>query len=227
MRQPSVGLFFWVLAAGVLLLPGRGGTAAGQASSPGVAVDTASLGHGPYSRMRTKLEKTIFKVDVLTVEVRLGERATRRLEELAAGRREWKRWADSVAAVAIGSKDAFIAITFLRNVSLGQFVDGVADNLRRVAEAGLIERADYEMIRDGLPRWFGFLEERRIHKGDRILYRIRGDTLRTWFVGEAEGVLLDQTDVGPERRLAVLGSYFVRGSDFRDGLIRSLFRRER
>jgi hypothetical protein len=214
----------WALVTGFLLVVSTE-LAAAQVSGPALSVDTASLGHGRYSRMRTKLEKTIFKVDVLTVEVRLGEQETARLEEIAAGRSDWRGPADSIAAVAIHSRDAFVAITFLRDVSLGQFVDGIDDNLRRVAEAELIGRSDYEMIRDGLPRWFGFLGERGIRKGDRILYRIRGDTLRTWFIGNPGGVLLDQTDVGPERRLAVLGSYFVRGSDFREGLIRSLFRR--
>jgi hypothetical protein len=34
---------------------------------------------------------------------------------------------------------------------------------------------------------------------------------------------LDQVDIGPERRLAVLGSYFAPESDFREGLVRSLF----
>jgi hypothetical protein len=36
-------------------------------------------------------------------------------------------------------------------------------------------------------------------------------------------LLLDQTDAGSSPRLSVLGSYFVRGSEFREGLIGSLF----
>jgi hypothetical protein len=54
-------------------------------------------------------------------------------------------------------------------------------------------------------------------------YRIRGDTLRTQFLSLEGKLLMDQTDVGPERRRSVLGSYFVRKSDFREGLIKSLF----
>ena len=78
-----------------------------------------------------------------------------------------------------------------------------------------------------MPVWFGFLEVEGASKGDEILYRIRGDSLRTVYRTVGQEVLLDQVDVGPERRMAVLGSYFAPGSDFRKGLIRSLFQRDR
>ncbi|HSM08267.1 MAG TPA: hypothetical protein VLA33_04535, partial [Gemmatimonadota bacterium] len=65
-------------------------------------------------------------------------------------------------------------------------------------------------------------EERGIRSGDRMLQRVRGDTLRTVYEGADGEVLLDQVDVGPERRLAVLGGYFAPGSDFRQGLVESV-----
>jgi hypothetical protein len=71
--------------------------------------------------------------------------------------------------------------------------------------------------------WFDFLGERGIWEGDEVFYRIQGDTLRTIYRSADERILLDQTDVGPASRLSVLGSYFVEGSDFREGLIKSLF----
>lgn len=188
-------------------------------------VDTASLADGPYARMQMLWEKTFLKVDVLTLEVRVDSETRDRLAALAGGRAFSKRLADSLAAVAIDARDAFIRIRFERHVRLDQFLSGVDDNLRKARDAGIIDAAAYDTIAAGLPRWFGFLSERGIADGDRILYRIRGDTLRTIFVSVRDEVLLDQTDIGAERRLAVLGSYFVRGSDFRDGLLRSLFRR--
>lgn len=185
-------------------------------------LDTASLAEGPYARMHMLWEKTFLKVDVLTLDVRVGEETAARLGPLAGGRSYSKRLADSLAAAALDARDAFVRIRFERNVSLDQFLDGVRGNLRKARDAGIIGAATYDTISSGLPRWFAFLRERGIHDGDRILYRIRGDTLRTAFVARDGDVLLDQTDLGAERRLAVLGSYFVRGSDFRDGLIRSL-----
>ncbi len=183
------------------------------------AMDTTSLGGGPYARMHALLEKTIFKVDVLTLEVRFGTETSGRLEELIGDRSHSPDLADSVAAVAVQARDAWARIEFKRGVSLDQFVDGSLDNVRRAREQGIISSEDYETVYEGLPRWFAFLEERRIHRGDQIVYRIRGDTLRT-----ASGeILLDQTDIGPERRLSVLGAYFARKSDFAKRLVKSLF----
>ncbi len=55
-----------------------------------------------------------------------------------------------------------------------------------------------------------------------MYYRIRGDSLHTVYLASDGETLLDQVDVGPERRLSVLGGYFAPGSDFRDKLVDSL-----
>lgn len=190
------------------------------------ALDTTSLASGRYASMRTLLEKTIFRVDVLTLDLRFDHETAQRVESLARGRRHSQALADSIADVALHSQDAFAQIEFQRDVSLRQFVDGIRENMRRAQKTGIISRQAYDAISEGLPRWFAFLEKRRIQKGDRVLYRIRGDTLRTIFQAGDGALLLDQTDVGPERRLAVLGSYFAPKSDFRDGLVKSLFENE-
>ena len=213
----------WTVSV-LLVLSLAGPAAAAQSASAGSRIaDTLSLGSGPYSRMHTKLEKTIFRVDVLMLDIWFGPDDAAQLEELANGRRYSRELAESIAAAAINSQDAFVRIEFLRDVSLEQFLDGVDENLRLVPEAGIITKSEYEMISAGLPRWFGFLEERGVHKGDQMLYRIRGDTLRTQFRASDGEILLEQTDVGPERRRAVLGSYLVRGSEFHKDLIESLF----
>jgi len=197
----------------------------GHAQSPPVPVtpiDTTNVGRAPYSRMHTLLEKTFLKVDVVIVDVWLGDEIASRLEVLVSGERYSKEIADSVAEAVIESQDAFIRVEFLRNVSLEQFLDGAADNLERVRKAGVITEADSEMISAGMPVWYSFLEERDIRGGDVMRYRISGDTLRTQFVSVDGQLLMDQTDVGAERRRSVLGSYFVRKSDFREGLVKSL-----
>ena len=201
-------------------------TVPGRAQSPppaAASIDSSTVGREPYSRMQTTLEKTLFKVDVVSVDVWLGDKTAGRLESLVSGERYSKEIADSVAEIAIRSQDAFIRVEFLRDVSLNQFLDGADDNLKRVLKAGVIAEADYEMISAGMPVWYSFLEERGIRDGDLMRYRIRGDTLRTQFLSVKGELLMDQTDVGPERRRSVLGSYFVRKSDFREGLIKSLF----
>ncbi|MFQ5747769.1 MAG: hypothetical protein ACE5HF_11220 [Gemmatimonadota bacterium] len=174
--------------------------------------------------MRTLYERTIFKVDVLTLRVRLGRAETSRLEDLVRRRAGAPALEDSIADLATHATDAWAEIEFLRDVGLDRFVDGVRKDVRRAREAGIITEEDERMVSEGLPRWYAFLADRRIRKGDRMTYRIRADTLRTRYVGRDGDLLLDQTDVGPERRLAVLGAWFAPRSSFRRGLLRSLTR---
>lgn len=214
------GGFVRVTPLSLLWLLSTGLTVSGQPSP----VDTTNLGSGVNARMHMLLEKTIFKVDVLTLDVRLGLLEAARLDSLLAGREFSEDLADSVAAVALASRDAWARIEFQRGVSLDQFLGGVRDNLRHAEEAGIVTPGEYGTIVTGLPRWYSFLADRRIRSGDQMFYRIRGDTLHTVFRSVEGEKLLDQVDVGPERRLSVLGGYFAPNSDFREKLVKSLFR---
>jgi hypothetical protein len=210
-----------MIVVAVLLALARGAQA--QSTEAASQEDTTSPERGSHARMHTLLEKTIFKVDVLTVDVWLGEEDTRRIEEIIGDGRYDSEVADAIAEVAIHSQDALVRVEFVRDLSLGQFLDGIDESLRLVPRAGIIADADYREISENLPRWFGFLAERGILVGDRIDYRIRGDTLRTRYISADGAVLLDQTDAGPSARLSLLGGYFVRKSEFRRGLIGSLY----
>lgn len=225
-----------LLVAGVLLLPASlpppgdpvraDGPPAGppsEAALPAARPDTTDLADGPFSRMTALLERTIFKVDVLRLEMRFGEETAERLREVvtAPGRREVL--ADSAARVALGAPRARVRVRFVRDVGLERFLDGIRENLRPALEAGWMEEATYRLISDSLPVWYRPLEGRGVKEGDEMVYDIRGDTLRTTFRGRDREVLLDQTDVGPERTRAVLASYLAPGSDFREELLDSLF----
>lgn len=202
---------------------GLAGTLPAQAAPD--AIDT-NLGAGPNATMAMLLEKSIFQVDVLQLEVRLGPEATMRLDSLIAASGSASAspdvLGDSVAAIALGARDALTSLEFLRDVGLGRFLDGIRDNLRRAEEGGLITPAEFEGISSALPAWYDFLRDRGIRSGDRMLQRVRGDSLRTVYISAAGDTLLDQADVGSHRRLAVLGGYFAPGSDFREGLVESL-----
>ncbi|MCA1791413.1 MAG: hypothetical protein LC667_16665, partial [Thioalkalivibrio sp.] len=63
-----------------------------------------------------------------------------------------------------------------------------------------------------------------LHKGDRFLYRIAGDTLQTVVERRDGDVVLDQTDVGAEHRRALLGSLVAPGGGFADQLLGRLRR---
>jgi hypothetical protein len=124
----------------------------------------------------------------------------------------------TISKVDAFTLDVWARIEFERSVRLGQFLDGVEGNMRRAVQAGVLAPADARSILDSLPQWFRVLADRGIHEGDRLLYRITGDTLRTRYVTCGGETLVDQIDVGPERRLSVFGSYFAPKSEFRKGL---------
>ncbi|MFW6088706.1 MAG: hypothetical protein ACODAB_03065 [Gemmatimonadota bacterium] len=179
-------------------------------------------GTGSYGHMHMLLERTIFKVDVLTLDVRLGPSTADRIEELLTKPGESAGLSDSVAVAALEANDVLARIEFHRDLGLERFLDGIRDNLRRATRAGFVTPAQFRRISDDLPHWYSALADRGIRSGDRMYQRVRSDTLRTVYVGADGDVLLDQVDVGPERRLAVLGGYFAPGSDFREGLVASV-----
>ena len=204
----------WVCLVVALIVPAAGV----GAQVPEARFDTASLASGPHARACMLLERTIFQVDVLTIELRFGPETAERLRELlAAGAPR-----DSLARMALRSRDAYARIEFVRDVAMDRFIDGVRTDLRKVADAGVIGRDVYREVSDALPRWYGFLDGRDVREGDALVYRVRGDTLYSGYRSPTGEGLLRQRDVGPERRLSVLGSYLVEGSSFREGLLDSL-----
>jgi hypothetical protein len=188
------------------------------------ALDIDGLGRNPYGRMYMLLEKTFLNIDVLTVEMRFGPETADALRGLAQGHKLTSELIDSIATRAYRAEDAYVEIRFKRGVSLDDFVDAVRTNLERARKANMIDEANFQNVSRNLPRWFGFLEERGIKSGDRILYRARPSSMRTIYVERDGKVDLDQTDQGSAPRLALLGGYFAPGSDFRKGLVESLFR---
>ena len=66
------------------------------------------------------------------------------------------------------------------------------------------------------------IKERGYERGDRLLYRVRADSVRI-VVSEKGKIYVDTTDVGKDAPRIVMASYFAPRSDFREPLLRSLF----
>lgn len=195
---------------------------AAQPVPPTIDLDTGALARGPYSRMEMLLEKTIFSVDVLTVEVRFDPRAQQQFQKIAAGRQYSPELARQIADVAVNVEHVYASLEFERSVGLTRWVEGVRQSLETAWRAGLISEDSYRDVSGGLPRWFAVVAERGFERGDRILYRGYPDRLRTVLVAHDGRVLLDQTDNGEDPRRTLLAGYFAPGTDFREPLIRSL-----
>lgn len=187
--------------------------------------DPSASQEAPPVTMRMLLEATIFQIDVLTLELEIGGATGDRLESLARDRDRTEQTVDSIADLAADATRAYARLDFLRDISLDRFLDAVRENAVRAEEADYISPETAAFIQRSLPDWYSFLEGRGIEEGDRMEYFIRGDTLRVQYASASDSLLMDQTDVGPERRRSVLGGYFAPGSDFRDGLLDDLFRR--
>lgn len=172
--------------------------------------------------METLLEKTIFKVDVLTLRIATDPATARAVAALARVEGATDAMADSVIGLVLRAPTAEVLMTFVRNVKLGQFLDGIDDNMATAVKAGWLQEEDYTSIMAGLPEAFAFLAERGVRRGDQVSYCLHGDTLRTRYRDPQGMLYLDQVDIGPERRRSVLGSYLAPRSGFRKGLIRSL-----
>lgn len=200
------------LAAGLLLAPVAG------------AAQDACAGSAEPVEMQMLLEKTLFNVDVLWLTVRIRGDAAERLRDLDRGGELTDAMADSVAWIAAHARCGGVRLDFVRDVSLDRYFDATRSSLGAARKAGFITAETQEFVSSSLPEWYEFIEGRGVRDRDRMIYRIRGDTLRIEYHGADGDLLLDRTDVGARRRRALLGGYFAPGSDFRERLIRSFAR---
>jgi hypothetical protein len=172
--------------------------------------------------MKTLLEKTVFDVNVLTLEVKLDPKTAGRMEKVVADNAASKTLADEVTRVVLTCDQAWVRMTFHRGASQKQFLNGILGNMKKALAAGIISKDHYESTAEDLPKWYEFLADRGVKKGDRVLYWIHDDRLETAYRGVEGKVYLDMDEVDPHARAGVLGAFFAPGSDFRKGLVRSL-----
>lgn len=179
--------------------------------------------------MEYLVERTILKVDVLVLTVRVDRPTASKLAGLLDAESKYSRSEEeTVAEIVMGADEGVATIRFLRNITLAQFLEGVDEDMGHARDAGWIEAQTFADITTSLPTWFEFLSDRGIRKGDVLTYHVSGDSLRTTYrqVGESE-LIFDQTDVGRQNVLALWGGYYAPGSSFREGLTRSLWRIDR
>lgn len=211
--------YFWI---GILLASLFSFTSLGFQTQ---RLQTDPPGIGPFSRMSMRLVKRLLlaRVDVLDLEVHFGLETAEHLGAIADGRNLTVPLENSIAEIATRSQDAYIRLRFLRDIELRRFLKEAQESAALVYKAKIISRETFREISHSLPTRFGNLQGRGIKKDDLMLYRVRGNGLRTIYRGIDGRVYIDQEEHGEQRRLALLGSYFVPDSEFRNSLIRSLF----
>lgn len=177
----------------------------------------------PPARMATRYRKWFFFLwfDVLDVEIRFGPDDARQLRRASEFGGTFRERAERVASAALSARDALLEIRFLRYLDLNLLIREIQQSSKRVHQAGLLDLEVYREICDNLPVWYSFLEKRGVRTDDRMTYTIQGDCFRVTYADREGRVLFDEVYEGPQHSVALLGAYFVPGSEFREPLIRS------
>jgi len=194
-----------------------------RSGAPVPSVDAADLGQGPYSSMHMLLQKTVLKINVAHIDVRVDKATQAKLTGIAGGKPYSNTLDYQVAHTVMAAPRAVVQMKFVRDIPFTRWVDVVKENLEQAREAGLISREVEQRVGSNLPLWFAAIKDRGYQKGDRLIYAPAPDGLRTVVVALNGQVLIDRFDAGAEPGHVVLASYFTPKSDFREPLIRSLF----
>lgn len=189
--------------------------------------EAATLATGAFSTLHMKLEKTVLRIDVLRIEIRVDERTRARLQELVERQQPSADRADQIAAAVIAARSARATMTFERDVSFARFSAAVRSDLGRAVSAQLIDDATRDAIATGLPTRFAIIRSRGFKRGDRLVYRLSTRGVDTRLANKSGTMLLARTDLGSELSRALLASFLAPRAEFRSGLIRSLFDADR
>lgn len=168
--------------------------------------------------LRTVFEKTFLGVNVVRLEVHVDQATTAAIHGVPDGPDR----ANGVVTGIIEAPEAYVRMEFLRSVGQSKFLGGIRHNLAKARESGLITGDHEQRISAQLPTWYDFLAKRGVKKGDVLVHWIRGTVMKTTYYAADSKILFNYTQEDPEARHGVLGSYFAPGSDFREGLIKSL-----
>jgi hypothetical protein len=207
---------------GVCVVGGALAAASVRADVPLPSLDAGDLAKGPYSAMHMLLQKTILKVNVATIDVRFDKATQARFAALARGQGYSEALSHQLAGTAFGAGRAVVQMQFVRDVPFNRWLGVVKDNVEQARKAGLIGKDLEERVNQGLPEWFGALKKRGYEKGDKLIYSITPDALRSVVVAANGQVYVDMIEKDPGGRRVVLASYFAPGSEFREPLLRSL-----
>jgi hypothetical protein len=213
-RRPSLAAL--ALLAGMSAVP----ICAAEGATP--SLDSPELAQGPFAAAHMLLEKTIFGIRVADIDVRFDRPAQSRFAELSHDQPYSEALEGRLAAVAIGAGHAVVQMTFLRDIPFQRWLGGVRDNLGQARAAGLITAQIERRVGDGIPDLFATIRERGYQKGDRLIYAVTPETLRTVVVSAGGRVLVDTSDGNPGVRRVVLASFFAPQSDSRQPLLRAL-----
>jgi len=198
------------------------GAGSALADGPLPSLDGPELGQGPYSAMHMRLQKTLLNINVADIDVKFDKATQAKMAELARGKPYSEGLAHQLSLLTLDAKHAVFQMKFLRDIPLNRWIGVVKDSLDQAKSAGLITASMEDVVMKGLPEWFGALKDRGYEKGDRLMYAVTPDGVRSVVASAGGKVFVDRVDKGHDGRRVVISSYFAPKSEFREPLLRSL-----
>jgi hypothetical protein len=171
------------------------------------------------------LERTIFKVDAVRLELTLLDETSDRVAELVTGQSDPQTSSDSVAALYLGARQAYVRMTFLRSFGLDRFLDANRDVMQKMVKSGYLTEEEFRRLDGENRERFAVLKEDGVQDGDRLEHEVRGDTVTTLYTDISGAVRIDQVRIGHAERRVLMGSLFGPQSGFRKGLLDQVYDR--
>lgn len=183
------------------------------------ALEAQDPGARCCARFDYLLEKTIFKVDAVRLELAFTDGTPARVAGLLPPGPDVRATRDAIAAEYLGASGAMVRFTFERSFGLERFLRANRDVMEGLVDAGILSYEEFlELDAENVER-FQVLKEAGVQDGDRLEHRIDGERVATRYVDRSGTLRIDEVQVGDAERRALLGSLFGPGSDFRGGLV--------
>jgi len=171
------------------------------------------------------LERTIFKVDAVHLELTVHGDTPDRVARLVHGRADPRSSSDSVTALYLRADDAQVRMTFLRSFGLSRFLDANRDMMERLTRAGILSDEEFLMLDSENADRFQVLALDGIRDGDVLEHEVRGDTVTTRYTDVTGALRIEEIQIGSKQRRVLMGSFFGPESGFRKGLLDLVFSR--
>ena len=216
-----------LLAAVSVAGPTCTGDRAGDPSfqAPGAFADTLpelyeGVGEGAHARLRFFFEVTFMKIDIAWVEAYLDSASASVVKRVAAEHYS-KGGARALEAALLDGNPMLLRMELARGGGAGRFIGATRDNLEAAVECGSMGQTTFDELWSYVEELLAPVDQRGMEKGDAILYRIDGASVRIVYLGPAGQIIVDGTYEGAEAARGLVGSFLCRETAFSEKLIRS------
>ena len=189
-----------------------------EVRSKSVATDTLSgvfegVGEGPHAKLRFFFEVTFMKIDIAWVEAYLDPATAAVVERVVVGDYSKGR-ARALEMALLEGDPMLLRMELARGGGAGRFIGATRDNLKAAVECGSMGQTTFDELWSYVGELLAPVDQRGMEKGDAILYRIDGASVRIVYLGPAGEILVDGTYEDAEAARGFVGSFLCRKTAF-------------